>query len=135
VSESPVSPTILGALQALVAWLDDEQVPNAIIGAVDRFEREPPRLEAAGIREQALRFSAARFCRELAELVERAWDRFQTQHTDGAQVNANESDLLLLIIGYITMLIIKPARRTIMKELMIGQSSFSLNSFPSLLSI
>ena len=33
-SESPVSSTILAALQALVTWLNDEEVPNAIIGAV-----------------------------------------------------------------------------------------------------
>ena len=33
-SEAPLSSTILGALQALVTWLSDEQVPNAIIGAV-----------------------------------------------------------------------------------------------------
>jgi Nucleotidyl transferase of unknown function (DUF2204) len=44
VSESPVSPTILGALQALVAWLDDEQVPNAIIGAVGVCLAAQPRL-------------------------------------------------------------------------------------------
>ncbi|HXU35764.1 MAG TPA: nucleotidyl transferase AbiEii/AbiGii toxin family protein [Blastocatellia bacterium] len=43
-SESPVSPTILGALQALVTWLDDEQVPNAIIGAVGVCLAAQPRL-------------------------------------------------------------------------------------------
>lgn len=33
-SEDRLPSIIVGALQALVAWLDDEQVPNAIIGAV-----------------------------------------------------------------------------------------------------
>jgi predicted nucleotidyltransferase len=44
VSESPVSATILDALQALVTWLDDEQVPNAIIGAVGVCLAAQPRL-------------------------------------------------------------------------------------------
>lgn len=43
-SELPVSATILGALQALVTWLDDEQVPNAIIGAVGVCLAAQPRL-------------------------------------------------------------------------------------------
>lgn len=43
-SESPVSATILGALQALVTWLDDEQIPNAIIGAVGVCLAAQPRL-------------------------------------------------------------------------------------------
>ena len=33
-SESTLSSSILDALEALVKWLEDEQVPNAIIGAV-----------------------------------------------------------------------------------------------------
>jgi hypothetical protein len=44
VSEYRVSATILGALQALVTWLDDEQVPNAIIGAVGVCLAAQPRL-------------------------------------------------------------------------------------------
>lgn len=43
-SESAVSATILGALQALVAWLDDEHIPNAIIGAVGVCLAAQPRL-------------------------------------------------------------------------------------------
>lgn len=43
-SELPVSATILGALQALATWLDDEQVPNAIIGAVGVCLAAQPRL-------------------------------------------------------------------------------------------
>jgi glycosyltransferase involved in cell wall biosynthesis len=54
----------------------DEQTPDSIVAAVDRFESQPPIDDAATIRQQALRFSTARFCHELSEFVRRAWDQF-----------------------------------------------------------
>ena len=43
-SEVRLPSTIIGALQALAAWLDHEQVPNAIIGAVGVSLAAQPRL-------------------------------------------------------------------------------------------
>ncbi len=53
-----------------------EQTPNSIVAAVDRFEQQPPMCDAAAIRQHALRFSTARFCQELSDFVGQAWDQF-----------------------------------------------------------
>src|SRR5207344_2359038 len=52
----------------------DCQTPESIIAAVDRFESRPLGFDPARIRQHALRFSASRFCRQLADFVELAWD-------------------------------------------------------------
>jgi glycosyltransferase involved in cell wall biosynthesis len=71
----------------------DEQTPEAIRAAVERFERQPPAFSAGEIREHALQFGEGRFCSELAELVSRSWEAFQARDAFG-QAGENRSDAL-----------------------------------------
>jgi glycosyltransferase involved in cell wall biosynthesis len=64
----------------------DEQMPQSIIAAVDRFERQPPTASPTAISEHAQQFSAARFCRELEEFVLTAWRDF---HPDAVRTHAS----------------------------------------------
>src|SRR5204863_1530735 len=59
-----------------------EQTADSIMDAVDRFESQPPACDPSAIREHALRFSTARFCRELTEFVRQAWAQFQQRRVD-----------------------------------------------------
>jgi glycosyltransferase involved in cell wall biosynthesis len=55
-----------------------EQATAAVIRAVEEFERESGRISPAACRENALRFAPGRFRRELADVVEVAFDCFRT---------------------------------------------------------
>ena len=72
-----------GALETIVdgetGILFADQSVEAILAAVERFESRPLALDANGIRERALRFSAGRFRRELDDFVHREWDCFQSE--------------------------------------------------------
>lgn len=72
-----------------------EQTPDAIVAAVNHFESQPPAYDPAEIRQHALRFSAARFCDELSDLVRRAWDAFQ-QPLDPGQPQGELPDSRLI---------------------------------------
>lgn len=54
-----------------------EQTPESIIGAVHRFEREHASFSPTRCRAHAEQFAAARFRREMRDLVEAAYDNFQ----------------------------------------------------------
>ena len=54
-----------------------EQTTSSIVEAVQKFERESSRITPAACRENALRFAPERFRRELAELVDGAYDCFR----------------------------------------------------------
>jgi glycosyltransferase involved in cell wall biosynthesis len=53
-----------------------EQTTSVLIQAVEEFERESGRISPAACRENALRFAPERFRRELADVVEGAFDCF-----------------------------------------------------------
>ncbi len=59
--------------------LFDEQTPAAVVAAIRTFERESHRIGASECRANAMRFSTARFHREMREHVEREWDAFRGQ--------------------------------------------------------
>lgn len=54
-----------------------EQATSSVIGAIEEFERESGRISPAACRENALRFAPERFRRELADVVDGAFDCFQ----------------------------------------------------------
>ncbi len=76
-----------GALETIIdgetGLFFNEQTPDSIVAAIDRFEGQPPMCDAAAIRQHALRFSTARFCQELSEFVIRAWNQFQQSSQSG----------------------------------------------------
>ena len=55
-----------------------EQTTSSLIRAVEEFEREAGRISPAACRANALRFAPERFRRELADIVEAAFDCFRT---------------------------------------------------------
>ncbi|MGZ8392654.1 MAG: glycosyltransferase, partial [Gemmatimonadales bacterium] len=58
-------------------YFTEQKVPS-LIGAVEEFERESGRISPVACRENALRFAPGRFHRELADLVQGAFDCFRT---------------------------------------------------------
>lgn len=58
----------------------DEQTPEAIVDAVQAFEKKP-RWDVKVIRESAERFSVERFRKELGDLVNEAWEAFRSPMT------------------------------------------------------
>jgi glycosyltransferase involved in cell wall biosynthesis len=58
-------------------YFTEQKVPS-LIGAVEEFERESGRISPGACRENALRFAPGRFRRELADLVQGAFDCFRT---------------------------------------------------------
>lgn len=62
-----------GALETVIAQKTglffEEQAPESIIDAVQRFESMPEKMKAENCRENALRFSAERFRREIMDYV------------------------------------------------------------------
>jgi glycosyltransferase involved in cell wall biosynthesis len=84
-----------GALETIVdgetGLFFNEQTPDSIVAAIDRFERQAPLCDAAAIRRHALRFSTARFCQELSDFVNHAWERFSSgavEAVDGGLVGS-----------------------------------------------
>jgi glycosyltransferase involved in cell wall biosynthesis len=55
-----------------------EQTTSSVIGAIEEFERESGRISPAACRGNALRFAPERFRRELADVVDGAFDGFRT---------------------------------------------------------
>ena len=55
-----------------------EQTTSSLMRAVEEFEREAGRITPAACRANALRFEPERFRRELADIVEGAFDCFRT---------------------------------------------------------
>jgi glycosyltransferase involved in cell wall biosynthesis len=56
-----------------------EQSAAAIAAAVESFEGNAVRFAASACRENALRFSSARFAAEYAAFVEHAWNEFRRE--------------------------------------------------------
>lgn len=63
----------------------DEQTPESLNQAVERFESIATTFEPELIRKQAEQFGIERFRRELLELVEREWKKFQAPNPRQAQ--------------------------------------------------
>ena len=61
--------------------LFDEQTPEAVVAAIENFERESKMFSAAACRANAERFSQVRFRREFHDHVMDAWDDFRGNHT------------------------------------------------------
>jgi glycosyltransferase involved in cell wall biosynthesis len=57
----------------------DEQTPEAVAAAVATFERERGNISPRACRENALRFGAERFRREMRALVQSRWSEFQAE--------------------------------------------------------
>lgn len=57
----------------------DKQTPEAIIAAVDEFERSGSAISPQDCRANAERFSVERFRTEFSELVEREWQAFRSK--------------------------------------------------------
>jgi len=55
-----------------------EQTPQSLLAALDEFERRP-QWDARAIRQNAERFSVARFRDELASAIDRQWTEFHSQ--------------------------------------------------------
>jgi glycosyltransferase involved in cell wall biosynthesis len=72
-------------------FFDAQSVP-AIVAAVEAFERNEHRIAPAACRENALRFSSARFMTEYAAFVQRAWSEFrgETLRSPAARAPAGE---------------------------------------------
>ena len=72
-----------------------EQSVPAIVAAIEEFERNEHRIAAAACRENALRFSSARFSAEYASFVERAWREFrgETYRATAGRVAAPETTI------------------------------------------
>ena len=74
-----------GALETVVGWprpaatgvFFDEQTPEALGAAVETFEAQGEEFSPENCRRNAERFSRERFGRELREVLEDLWDRFQ----------------------------------------------------------
>jgi glycosyltransferase involved in cell wall biosynthesis len=69
-----------------------EQSARAIVAAVEEFERNEHRIAPAACRENALRFSSARFLAEYASFVERAWTEFRGEAGRSAAVKATAEE-------------------------------------------
>ena len=61
----------------------DDQTPAAICGAIDRFEAAADRFTAQNCRNQAMRFSADRFRREIDAYIAAAWRDWQAERQSG----------------------------------------------------
>jgi hypothetical protein len=57
-----------------------QQTPESLAEAVDAFEAVRENMDPEWIRAHAERFRPERFRREIAELVDRLWNRFQRCH-------------------------------------------------------
>jgi glycosyltransferase involved in cell wall biosynthesis len=71
----------------------DEQTPGAIADAVEAFERNEHRIAAAACRENALRFSSARFVTEYAGFVQRCWSEFRSEAGRASDVRDTRGEL------------------------------------------
>ena len=81
-----VRETIRGLTHATpTGILFDEQTPAAIVDAVQLFEQEQVLIKAAACRENALRFSSARFRKEFSDLIELELERFTSRKSEGVQ--------------------------------------------------
>lgn len=63
-----------------------EQTPEAIIKAVEVFERDGGQISALACRENALRFSPERFRQEFGNFVDQRWQAFAEQKSIGKEV-------------------------------------------------
>ena len=61
----------------------EDQTPASICGAIDRFEAAADRFTAQNCRNQAMRFSADRFRREISAYVAEAWKDWQAEQQSG----------------------------------------------------
>lgn len=77
--------------------LFDEQTPEAVVEAVEVFERESKLFSAAACRANAERFSQGRFRREFHQHVMDAWDDFRSDR--GIEQHRNEPSGGLQAIG------------------------------------
>lgn len=81
-----VRETIRGLAHAApTGILFDEQTPAAIIDAVKLFEREQALIKPTACRENALRFSPARFRKEFSGFVDMEMERFRNFLREGVQ--------------------------------------------------
>lgn len=63
-----------------------EQTPEAVIKAIEVFEREWGEISALACRENALRFSPERFRQEFGNFVDQSWQAFAEQKSIGKKV-------------------------------------------------
>lgn len=61
-----------------------EQTVPSLVDAVESFEREEGRIEADACRQNALRFSAGRFRKQLDTYVQHRWHQAQTRRNPGS---------------------------------------------------
>ena len=71
----------IGGASPPTGLLFAQQTPEAVLEAVQRFERDPVRLEPGACRENAMRFDRGRFRSRFEEIVRTQWERFSAELT------------------------------------------------------